>query len=222
MWRILFQTILWVFLYSKFMYTLFFIFQDHHPKLYSWLQFVKIKVSVVMFCQHHPPMSKLLGLQGWHLMVLLCSSVAFHFQQSHFKHSTSGSQKFKKTFLFAHNCRKFDSIILCIAITKCNFYLLNECISGLCDTLLMLKEHISTKTTSFSLETLVRNILECTYNHIMHMMKNLQKLIEHSSICIDAYYLNYSFTTSYIMSVIKQMENTKSNLQLIHRQSCIG
>ena len=175
-----------------------------------------------MFCQHHPSLSKLLGLQGWHLMVLLCSSVAFHFQQSHFKnawhHSTSGSQQFKKPFLFAHNCRKFDSIILCNAITKCNFYLL----FWFCDTLPMSKEHISTKTTSFSLETLVRNILECTYNHIMHMMKNLQKLIEHSSICIDAYNLNYSFTTSYIMSVIKQMENTKSNLQLIHRQSCIG
>ena len=121
----------------------------------------------------------------------------------------------QKPVLFAHNCRKFDSIILCNAITKCNFYLLSECISGFCDTLPMLKEHISTKTASFSLETPVRNILGCTYNahDAVEDCKYLQKLIEHSSICIDAYYLNYSFTTSYIMSVIKQMENTKSNLQ---------
>ena len=51
--------------------------------------------------------------------------------------------------------------------------------------------------------------------HIMHMM--LLKLVNicRNLLCIGAYYLNYSFTTSYIMSVIKQMENTKSNLQAL-------
>ena len=77
--------------------------------------------------------------------------------------------------------------------------------------------HISTKTTSFSSETLVINILGCTYDahDAVEDCKYLQKLVEHSSISIDAYYLNYNFTTSYIMSVIKQMENAKTNLQTL-------
>ena len=174
------------------MYTFFFIFQDHHQKLYSWLQFVKIKVSVAMFCQHHPSLSKLLGLQGWNLMVLLCSSVAFHFQQSP-KSLTSFHlwlTAIQKPVLFTHNCRKFDSIILCNAITKCNFYLLSKSISGFCDTLPMSKKHISTRTASFSLDTLVRNILGFTYyaHNAVEDCEYLQKLIEPSSICIDAYF----------------------------------
>ncbi|XP_078318477.1 uncharacterized protein LOC111118926 isoform X5 [Crassostrea virginica] len=118
-----------------------------------------------------------------------------------------------KPVLFAHNCRNFDSIILSNAITKSNFYHLSEYISGFCDTLPMLKENISMKTTSFSLETLVRNVLGLTYDahDAVEDCKYLKKLVEHSSICIDAYYLNYTFTVSYIMSIMKQMETKKSN-----------
>ena len=74
--------------------------------------------------------------------------------------------------------------------------------------------HISTKTTSFSSETLVINILGCTYDahDAVEDCKYLQKLVKHSSISFDAYYLNYNFTTSHIMSNMNQMENTKSNL----------
>ena len=116
-----------------------------------------------------------------------------------------------KPVLFAHNCRNFDSIILCNAITKSNFYHLSEYISGYCDTLPMLKENISMKTTSFSLKTLVRNVLGLTYDahDAVEDCKYLKKLVEHSS--IDAYYLNYTFTVSYIMSIMKQMETKKSN-----------
>ena len=120
-----------------------------------------------------------------------------------------------KPVLFAHNCRKFDSIILCNAITKSNFYLLSEYISGFCDTLPMLKENTSIRTTSFSLETLVSNVLGHTYDthDAVEDCKYLKKLVEHSCICIDAYYLNYTFTVSYIMSFMKQMETKKSNSQ---------
>ena len=117
----------------------------------------------------------------------------------------------QNSVLFAQN------IILCNALTKCNFYLLNEYISGFCDTLPMLKEQISAKTTSFPLEIFVRNIHMCTYDayDAVEYCTYLKKIIEHSSICINAYHLNNSFITYYIMSITKQMENTKSNLQLL-------
>jgi DNA polymerase III alpha subunit (gram-positive type) len=118
-----------------------------------------------------------------------------------------------KPILLAHNCRKFDSIILCHAISKCKFHLLSECIHGFCDTLPMLKDHISTTFTSYSLENLVKNVLGCSYgaHDAVEDCKYLQKLVEHFS--IDTYYLDYTFSASYIMDVIKQMEITKSNLE---------
>ena len=68
------------------------------------------------------------------------------------------SQQFKNQY-YLHT-----TVTLCNAITKCNYYLLREYIHSFCDTLPMLREHISTKTTSFSLETLIRNIIGCTYD----------------------------------------------------------
>ena len=117
----------------------------------------------------------------------------------------------QNTVLFA------QIIILCNALTKCNFCLLNEYISGFCDTLPMLKVQISAKTTSFPLEIFFRNIRMCTYDayDAVEYCEYLKKIIEHSSICIDAYHLNNSFITYYIMSITKQMENTKSNLQFL-------
>ena len=65
----------------------------------------------------------------------------------------------------------------------------------------MLRRQISTKNTNFSLETLVRNILGCTYD-AHDAVDDCKYLKKHSSIFIDAYYLNYNFTPSYIMSNI--------------------
>ena len=65
----------------------------------------------------------------------------------------------------------------------------------------MLRRQISTKNTNFSLETLVRNILGCTYD-AHDAVDDCKYLKKHSSIFIGAYYLNYNFTPSYIMSNI--------------------
>ena len=42
---------------------------------------------------------------------------------------------FKDPVLFAHNCRKFNSLVLCNAMNKVLDVKLHECFSGFCDTL---------------------------------------------------------------------------------------
>uniref|UniRef100_K1PJH7 Uncharacterized protein n=1 Tax=Magallana gigas TaxID=29159 RepID=K1PJH7_MAGGI len=120
-----------------------------------------------------------------------------------------------KPLLFAHNCRKFDSVVLCRAMRKCPDIPLQDCIIGFCDTLPMLKDHASCNTTNSTLETLVLEILGCTFeaHNALEDCTYLQKLVEHHS--TDSYYLNYTFSMDYMMQVVLQMEDSKSNLQTL-------
>lgn len=68
-----------------------------------------------------------------------------------------------KPTLFAHNCRKFDSVVLGRSMRKCSDMTLQDCIVGFCDTLSMLKNHASCNTTNSTLATLVLEILGCTF-----------------------------------------------------------
>ena len=90
------------------------------------------------------------------------------------------------------------------------------------------QEQLSAKTTSFSLEILERNILICIYavHDAFEDCKHLKKIIEHSRICIHEYHLKNSFINYYIISITKQIENTKFNKQLLMPltpgKSCFG
>lgn len=121
-----------------------------------------------------------------------------------------GSQHYKNTVLFVHHCRKFDSIILYNAITKCNYCRLSE------NNFYSFATH-NLRSGSTYLPVLpviiLRNFcvnIRCTWC----WCKYLPKLVEHRSIFVDAYYFNCNFSTSYIMSIIKQTENKKKSICL--------
>lgn len=75
----------------------------------------------------------------------------------------------------------------------------------------MLKNHVSCNTTNSTLETLELEILDCTYetHDALEDCTYLQKLVEHHS--TDSYYWNYTFSMDYMMQVVLQMEDSKSN-----------
>lgn len=79
----------------------------------------------------------------------------------------------------------------------------------------MLKNHASCNTTNSTLETLVLETLGCTFeaHDALEDCTYLQKLVEHHS--TDSYYLNYTFSMDYMMQVVLQMEDSKSNLQTL-------
>lgn len=58
-------------------------------------------------------------------------------------------------------------------------------------------------------------ILGCTFeaHDALEDCTYLQKLVEHHS--TDSYYLNYTFSMDYMMQVVLQMEDSKSNLQTL-------
>lgn len=58
-------------------------------------------------------------------------------------------------------------------------------------------------------------ILGCTFeaHDALEDCTYLQKLVEHHS--TDSYYLNYTFSMDYMMQVVLQMEDSKSNLQIL-------
>ncbi|XP_056005159.1 uncharacterized protein LOC130050140 [Ostrea edulis] len=66
--------------------------------------------------------------------------------------------------LFAHNGRKFDSLIFGRSVLDSGKDEYGKIICGFCDTLPMLKEHASGTHLNFSLETLVKDILGCTFS----------------------------------------------------------
>lgn len=98
-----------------------------------------------------------------------------------------------KPLLFAHNCRKFDSVVLCRALRKCSDIPLQDCIIGFCDTLPMLKDHASCNTTNSTLETLVLEILGCTFeaHNALEECTYLQKLVEHHRFILFELYFQY-------------------------------
>ncbi|XP_062575255.1 uncharacterized protein LOC134237171 [Saccostrea cucullata] len=119
--------------------------------------------------------------------------------------------------LFAHNARKFDSLIFvtCTSLLNSGKEEEGKIICGFCDTLPMLKEHASGSHLNFSLETLVKDILGCSFSahDAVEDCRYLQKVVEHHS--IDSFYLQYTFTMKYIIDIIKQMETSKQNLQTL-------
>ena len=120
-----------------------------------------------------------------------------------------------KPVLFAHNSRKFDSVVLCRAIRKYSNIPLQDCIIGFCDTLPMMKNHASCKTSNATLETLVLEILGCRFDahDACEDCTYLQKLVEHHN--TESFYLDYTFSMDYIMQVVAQMEDSKVNLQTL-------
>ncbi|XP_061181484.1 maternal protein exuperantia-like [Saccostrea echinata] len=120
--------------------------------------------------------------------------------------NTSG---LKHPVLFAHNARKFDSLIFGRSVLDSGKEEQGRIICGFCDTLPILKEHASGSHLNFSLETLVKDILGCSFSahDAVEDCRYLQKVVEHHN--IDSFYLQYSFTLMYILDIIKQMETSK-------------
>lgn len=65
------------------------------------------------------------------------------------------------------------------------------------------------------IQLLVLEILGCTFeaHDALEDCTYLQKLVEHHS--TDSCYLNYTFSMDYMMQVVLQMEDSKSNLQTL-------
>mgnify|MGYP003690596629 CR=1 FL=1 len=104
---------------------------------------------------------------------------------------------FKDPVLFAHNCRKFDSLVLCNAMNKVLDVKLHECFSGFCDTLDFLRV-ILPNQEKFSLEYLVSHILKISYSahDALEDSKVLQRLTEFPEHVVDVHYLNHTFDVS--------------------------
>lgn len=121
----------------------------------------------------------------------------------------------KHPVLFAHNARKFDSLIFGRSVLDSGKEEREKIICGFCDTLPMLKKHASGSHVNFSLDTLAKDILGCTFSphDAVEDYRYLQKFVEHHN--IDSFYLQYSFSMRYIIDSIKQMETSKNNLHTL-------
>lgn len=121
----------------------------------------------------------------------------------------------KHPVLFAHNARKFDSLIFGRSVLDSGKEEREKVICGFCDTLPMLKKHASGSHVNFSLDTLAKDILGCTFSppDVVEDYRYLQKFVEHHN--IDSFYLQYSFSMRYIIDSIKQMETSKNNLHTL-------
>ena len=104
---------------------------------------------------------------------------------------------FRDPVLFAHNCRKFDSLVLCNAMNKVLDVKLHECFSGFCDTLDFFRV-ILPNQEKFSLEYLVSHILKISYSahDALEDSKVLQRLTELPEHVVDVHYLNHTFDVS--------------------------
>ena len=82
---------------------------------------------------------------------------------------------------------------------------------------------ISTKTTSFSLETLVRNIHRCTYNahDAVEACKYLQKLIMYWCLLFELQFHKFLYYECYKTDAKYKIQFTGIDA-LDCRQSCIG
>lgn len=110
---------------------------------------------------------------------------------------------FEDPVLFAHNCRKFDGLVLCSAMQKVPIVKLHERFRGFCDTLEFFRV-ILPFSERFSLEYLVTHVLKISYNahDALEDSKVLQRLTELPQHAIEEHYLNYSFDATSTFKIV--------------------
>lgn len=134
--------------------------------------------------------------------------------------------KFNNPILFAHNCEKFDSVILCRAMQSVPNLKLEESFCGFCDTLHLLKT-IVPHQQSYSQEALVDKILNEKYaaHDALEDSRYLQKLVNSLENDVDPHYLSCTFNVQYVFDVLGQKTQSQGNfmsLQPLVRGKCIS
>jgi DNA polymerase III alpha subunit (gram-positive type) len=121
---------------------------------------------------------------------------------------------FKDPVHFAHNCRKFDSLILCNAIKKVPSVQLDECFGGFCDTLEFFRATIPF-LEKFSLQCLVSNVLNISYtaHDALEDSKVLQRLTELPQHAVEDYYLKYTFDISSTCDIVSLQVQSKKKYE---------
>lgn len=118
--------------------------------------------------------------------------------------------------LQAHNCRKFDSLVLCSAMEKVPIVKLHERFRGFCDTLEFFRAILSF-SERFSLENLVTHVLKISYNahdalEDSNVLRRLTELPQHA---IEEHYLNHSFDATGIFNIVFFQSQVKQNFETL-------